>query len=379
MALVLMLLGLSAHSQDDMLCVGKYWTEEEAALMMEKFASQWSDKKSWEIRASHIRKVLIDGMQLKKMPEVKGEFNPITNSYRELNGYSIENIAIESFQGFYVTGNVYRPLKKQKSYAAILSPQGHGVDKRFSEETQKRCAVFARMGAIVFTYDMVGIGESQQVTHKMPIALLLQTWNSKRVLEYLISLPDVDPERVGMTGFSGGGTQTFMLSAIDDRVKAVAPVTQISAHFFGGCICESGMPVHKSKTHQTNNVEIAALCVPRPLLIVSDGGDWTSNTPLVEFPYIKKVYAAYGAENLITNSHFESEGHDYGYSKRSAVYDFFVRYLGLEDGDLRKNNRINEDFVSTIPKDELMVFNTNNPLPEGSIRGDEAVMKYLGF
>ena len=345
---------------------------------MNKFSQQWTNKISWEKRAQQIRQGLMDGMQLAKMPKISDHFNPIRNSYREMDGYSVENIALESFPGFYITGNLYRPLKKLDKYAAILSPQGHGIDKRFSEETQKRCAVFARMGAIVFTYDMVGIGESQQVTHKMPIALLLQTWNSRRILEYLISLPGVDPERIGMTGYSGGGTQTFMLTALDNRIKAAAPVTQISAHFFGGCTCESGMPVHKSAHHQTNNVEIAALCAPRPLLMVSDGGDWTKNTPAVEYPYVQKVYAVYNAEGRVSNAHFQNEGHDYGYSKRAAVYGFFTRYLGLNDTVVRKGDGYNEEFVSLVPKETLMVF-PKSPLPVNSLQGDEAVMTYLGI
>ena len=139
--------------------------------MMTKFAQQWSDKASWEKRAQVIRKGMIQGMQMDKMPKISGQFNPIRNTLRVMDGYSVENIAIESFPGFYVTGNLYRPLQKQEKYAAILSPQGHGIDKRFSEETQRRCAVFARMGAIVFTYDMVGIGESQQVDHKIPMGV----------------------------------------------------------------------------------------------------------------------------------------------------------------------------------------------------------------
>ncbi len=378
--IVIAILSLSIQApgqeKDSKLCVGKYWTEEEAKEMMSTFAQEWSDVDSWKKRSQQIRKVIIEGMQLEKMPDIKGDFNPVITHPRDMDGYRVENIVIESFPGFYITGNLYTPTRKQKKYAAILNPHGHGVDKRFVEETQLRCAVLARMGAIVFTYDMVGTGECLQVSHTMPIALLLQTWNSKRVLEYLLSRSDVDAKRIGMTGYSGGGTQTFILSALDDRINVAAPVTQVSAHFFGGCICESGMPIHKTAHHQTNNVEIAALFAPKPLLIVSDGGDWTSNTPDVEFPYLQKVYKIFHAEKNLQNVHLPDEGHDYGYSKRKAVYDFFVKHLALKDDPLRYNDNYKEDFVSILSKEELY---SNYQLPVNSLHGDEEVMKYLGF
>ena len=138
-----------------------------------------------------------------------------------------------------------------------------------------------------FEYDMGGYGESTQVRQKMPISMLLQTGNSKRVLDYLLSLPEVDQNRIGMTGGSGGGTQTFVLTAIDQRIKVSIPVVQVSAHFFGGCVCESGMPVHRAENFQTNNVEFAALAAPRPQLIITDGDDRMRNKPNEEYHIIK--------------------------------------------------------------------------------------------
>ena len=371
------LFSLSAAGQESMLCVGQHWTEDEANLVMKRFASEWRDKVSWETRAVRIKQGIIEGMQLDKMPEISGNFNAIIRDRKQMDGYVVENIAIESFPGFYVTGNLYSPEIRQEKNAAILSPHGHLKDKRFTDYIQKRCAVLARMGAIVFAYDMVGYGELDQVNHKMPIALLLQTWNSKRVLDYMLSRPDVDPERIGMTGGSGGGTQTFVLTAIDDRIAASAPVVQVSAHFFGGCVCESGMPIHKSEYHQTNNVEIAALCAPRPLLLVSNGNDWTRNTPRVEYPYIQNVYKLYNAEHKAEHVHLPLERHDYGFSKRTAAYNFFAHHLKLNSRKIPYDDGYQEDCVSILPVEKLKVFNRSNPRPGDALQGDDAVMDYL--
>ncbi len=367
--------------QEKMLCRGYYWTEDEANLMMKEFASKWNDLDSWEKRANMIRDGIITGMKLDQMPEIEGNFNPIINHKRVMDGYTVENIAIESFPGFYITGNLYQPLNKKKGekYAAVLCPHGHAKDKRLREDVQIRSAVLARMGAIVFAYDMVGFGESHQVTHDIPIALLLQTWDSRRVLEYLLSRPDVDSNRIGMTGGSGGGTQTFMLTAIDNRIKVSVAVVQVSAHFFGGCTCESGMPVHKSDHHQTNNVEIAALCAPRPLMLISDSGDWTRNTPRIEYPYIQRVYALYNAEHKVENVHFYTQKHDYGPSKRAPMYLFMAHHLKLSTSSVPYDNGIQENFVKVLWYKDLEVFSDDNPLPSDALQGNEAVMEYLGL
>lgn len=366
-------------AQSNLLCQGNYWTEDEGNLMMKEFASQWSDKASWEQRADMIRNGIIKGLRIEEMPQENFPFKPIIHSKREMDGYTVENIAIVSFPGFYITGNLYRPTNYNGRIPAILSPHGHWEDRRFSDEVQTRAAVLARMGGIVFTYDMIGYGESTQTKHRFPFTLLLQTWNSQRILDYLISRDDVDTDHIGITGASGGGTQTFVLTAIDNRIAASAPVVMVSAHFFGGCVGESGMPIHKSANHQTNNVEIAALCAPRPMMVVSDGNDWTRNNPRVEVPYLKRVYALYDAEHKLEPIHLPTEKHDYGYNKRAPMYLFFAHHLGLSAGNVPFKGGVDESFVKILPRDQLTVFNANHPRPDDALIGEEAVMEYLGI
>lgn len=364
---------------NEMICNGRFWTEAEGKAKMEDFTQIWSDAESWIKRSQTIRKNILKGIQWDKISAYDGKINVIKHSKKIMDGYTVENIALESFPGFYITGNLYRPIKKQKLYSAILSPHGHLKDKRFTDYVQLRSAYLASKGAIVFAYDMVGFGESDQVRHKMPISLLLQTWNSKRVLDYLLSLPQVDPNRIGMTGGSGGGTQTFILTAIDQRIKVSVPVVQVSAHFFGGCVCESGMPIHKTTNLQTNNVEIAALAAPRPMLLISNGDDWTRNTPKVEFPYIQKVYQAMGKSDSVENDHLPNEKHDYGYSKRIAAYQFFTKHLQLDDHNLSFNNEIDESFIEILPSEKLRVFTSKNTRPESTLKNEFEVLKFLKF
>ncbi len=368
---------LLAQDNTNMLCQGAYFTEAEGKAALEKFAATYHDKKSWETRADRIRQGIIDGAGLARLPQ-NTPLKPIITSKRTYNGYTVENVAFESLPGFFVTGNIYRPTQKKQKYAAILSPHGHGPDPRFTEYVQKRCAGLARMGAIVFAYDMIGTGDATQTTHKHPEALTLQLHNSKRALDFLLTLPEVDAKRIGITGESGGGTQTFLLTALDKRIAVAAPVVMVSAHFFGGCVCESGKPIHKSATHQTSNTEIAALAAPRPLLLVSDGKDWTKNTPEVEYPYIKNIYKLYNQEQKVTNVHLPDEGHDYGPSKRKGVYPFMAKYLNLDLKQITNTlGQVDESFITVEKPEVLHVFNAQYPRPDYAVTGDETVTKLL--
>src|SRR5262245_57548640 len=317
-------------------------TEEQGKAQLEEFARMWHTRGAREARAKNIRESILREAHLSPLP-VRNDLKPIVWGKQECRGYTVENVAFESLPGFFVTGNLYRPTEGKGPFAGVLCPHGHGPKARFNAATQARSAVLARMGAVVFAYDMLGIGESRQTTHADDNVLTLQLWDSMRALDFLTSFPDVDPKRIGCTGESGGGTQTFLLGAVDDRVKVSVPVVMVSAHFFGGCKCESGLPLHHGPDHDTDNVEFAGLFAPKPQLLISDGKDWTKNVPDVELPYLRSVYKLYRAEKNLENVHLMDEGHDYGPSKREAMYRFMAKHLKLDfEKATRADGRIDE-------------------------------------
>ena len=281
----------------------------------------------------------------------------------------------KSVPGFYVTGNLYRPKAVAGKRPAVLSPHGHFPGGRFQDEgrdevhrkivqgaerfedggrsfMQSRCVQLARMGCVVFHYDMIGYGDSVQipldVAHrfsrsrvgfKRPSeyglysaeALLrqhnslgLHTFNSIRALDFLTDLPDVDVTRVAVTGGSGGGTQTFMLCAVDDRPLVSVPVVIVSTTRQGGCTCENVCGFRLG----TYNLEMTALHAPKPLLLIS-ADDATRTMSLRGFPILQRHYGLLGAKDRLAHASFLQFPHNYNHVSRTAMYHWLNRHLRL--------------------------------------------------
>ncbi len=347
----------------------------------------WSDRASWEARAGRLRRHLAKTLQLDPFPAA-GEVGIETTGRRELDGFSVANVRFETLPGLFVHANVYEPKVGEGPRPLILRSHGHfrGTDTdpegRFQGDVQRLAGLLARGGAVVITWDMMGWGESQQVTHRRPETTALQTFNTMRILDAALGHLDVDPDRVAMTGSSGGGTQTFLATALDPRIGVCAPVVMVSAHFFGGCDCESGLPVHavpedaQGPRLRASNVEFAALAAPRPQLLVSVGGDWTRNTPEVEYPYLRDVYRALGAPDAVGNAHFADEQHDYGPSKRRAVVAFLADALGLDRAAmLGPGGLLLEGPLTVLDRGQLTATTASHPLPPRALAGDDAVWR----
>ena len=325
----------------------------------------YRDKEAWLARARFLREQVLVSAGLWPMPE-KGPLNAHVFGRIERGDYSIEKVYFESHPGFYVTGNLYRPLGKTGPFPAVLSPHGHWAYGRLENGADgsipARCLSLARQGYVVFSWDMVGYNDSRQVDHRLLDPRLAQwgigslglhLWNSIRSVDFLESLPDVDKSRLACTGASGGGTQTFLLTAVDDRIRVSAPVNMISHYMQGGDVCENAPNLRLD----TNNMEIGALTAPRPMLMVSAAGDWTRDTPRIEFPAVRSVYELLGAKDAVATVQFIAD-HNYNRDSREAVYAWFGRWvLGKADASLFKE----QEYDLPQPADLLVFFGRELP------------------
>lgn len=349
------------------------WAVEDGWNKLDSIAKLYHDAPTWEKRKALLRPQLYQALDLYPLP-ARPNSKPVITAKRIYNGYSVENIAIEILPGLYINGSLYKPLNIKGKIPVLLSPDGHWDKQRYRADCQLRCASLARMGCMAYSYDLFAWGESllqfKAEDHRRSLAQVVQTLGAIRILDYVLSLKETDPNRVGISGGSGGGSHTVLMAALDDRIKLSAPVVSVSSYFYGGCPCESGMPIHFCGGG-TDNVELAAMAAPHPQLLISDGKDWTADMPKHDFPYLQKIYGYYGKSDQVQNVHLPDEGHDFGPSKRYPLYRFVAKYFNLDIKKIEdKEGKIDESQV-TIEKEPLMyVFGDHGQnLPPDAIKG----------
>lgn len=339
-------------------------TDFRSHLKMPEYAS----RKHWEARRSQLRQQILAAAGLLPMP-AKTALRPKIVRRLEYEDYAIDVFLIETLPGYYLGGNLYRPVHIKHPAPAVLIPHGHWKRGRLEDLPSYSVPALginlARQGYFAAAYDMVGFNDTQQTPHAFggwaetlwsfsPMGL--QLWNSIRVVDYLQSLPDVDGRRIAATGASGGGSQTFLLAAVDDRIGYAAPVNMVSAYMQGGDPCEEAANLRLN----TSNVEIAAMIAPRPMLLVSSTHDWTRHTPTEEFPAIRHIYELYGVPSNVRNVHVDAE-HNYNRQSREAVYRFLA--ANLQPG--QAPTRVADEDYSAPREEELLAF------PKSGARGLE--------
>ena len=291
----------------------------------------------------------------------------------EYDGFVVEKVIFQSLPGFYVTGNLYRPKDTSKKYPAILNPHGHWQHGRIETvdlaRIPQRCANLALRGMVAFIYDMIGYNDSRQIPHEnfdpawedwLYGRFSLQLNNSVKAVDFVSSLPYVDETRIGCTGCSGGGTQTYFLSVIDPRIKAAAPINMASVRMQGGCQCENTAFLRT----KYSNIDYVMAIAPRPLFLSGADGDWTVSSETVEFPAVEHVYELYGKQENFEHF-YQHAPHCYNLPIRERVYDFFCRHFGLE-------NLLKNEVDLEIDTEKLLIGDIRPYVPaEGFIENDE--------
>jgi len=372
----------------------------------------------WEKRKAELKRQLQIAVGLWPMPP--HDQPPVATIHGAVDRpeYTVERVYFESLPGHYVTGSLYRPKNAVQKRPAVLCPHGHWNNGRFYAASdadmkqqlangaeqfeiggryplQSRCVQLARMGCVVFFYDMVGYADSQQIPQaiahgfkqrrpemegkenwgffsaqaelRQQSIMGLQTWNSIRALDWLSSLPDVDASRIGVTGASGGGTQTFILCALDDRPAAAFPAVMVSTAMQGGCTCENCCYLRVG----TGNIELAGLIAPRPLGMTA-ADDWTKEMETKGYPQLRELYALYGKTDNVRLFPFLQYGHNYNSPSRHAMYGFFHEHLNL-----RANEPIVEKDFQPLTTAEMTVWDDKHPQPAGDPEAERATIREL--
>ena len=291
---------------------------------------------------------------LDPMPQ-KMPLNPIISDSFKHEGTIISKVRIEYLPGVFLTGNLYSPERVKIQAPGILCPHGHCENGRLQNDdtisTPLFCMMLARLGFIVFSYDMLGYNDSTQILHKWPLEMQrefalsgispygLQTLASLRALDFLCDMEQVDERRIGITGAGAGASQAWTAALLDERIRVIVPAGRLSSHFHGQCACENGPLL---RINGITSFDVLCACAPRPLLLPAATLDGTNLNPRYEIPALRSVYALFDAEDAISSFQLD-EGHNFDQNTRQRVYPWFTHWL------------LNQSLRAVIQEDQLTI------------------------
>jgi dienelactone hydrolase len=369
----------------------------------------------WKTRSEQVRRQVLVATGLWPMPE-RTPPNAVIHGRIDRGDYTVEKVFFQSYPGYFVAGNLYRPKNSKTTSGklpGVLCPHGHWKNGRFYDAGEKelrqwldsgaerfdpagrfpvqsRCVQLARMGCVVFHYDMVGYADSKQLDHRagsrpamntlkdwgffspaaesrLQTIMGLQTYNSIRALDWFSELPDVDPKRIAVTGCSGGGTQTFILCAIDPRPAVAFPAVMVSTAMQGGCSCENACYLRVD----SGNVEFAALFAPRPLGMTA-ADDWTKEITTKGLPELQKLYAMLGVPDLVMAKPLLQFPHNYNCVSRAVMYQWLNQHLKLG----LKEPIVEADY-KPLSIAEMTVWDETHPKPAGGDAYERSLLRQL--
>ena len=347
----------------------------------------------WKKQRPLLRGRLLEMLGLDPMP-ARTDLKPVITGRTEHEQFTVEKVQFQSRPGLYVTGNLYIPNHRPGPLPAILYVCGHGqvkidgVSYGAKAHYQHHGSWFARNGYVCLTIDTLQLGEIEGIHHGTYRENMwwwvnrgytpagVEAWNCMRSLDYLQSRQEVDGDRMGVTGRSGGGAYSWWIAAIDDRIKTAVPVagiTDLRNHVVDGCVEGHCDCMYMVNTYRWDYAMVAALVAPRPLLISNTDRDRIFPLDGVYRTHqkVRRIYQLYDAADKLA-LHITSGPHKDTQELRVHAFRWFNFHLQGGKTDLlettatkffepqqlkvfselpadQKNTRIHEDFVATAP------------------------------
>jgi dienelactone hydrolase len=361
----------------------------QARAITERAAAEVSDRTSWErVRSTRVTE-LRDMLGLLPWPD-RTPLNVQVTAKSDRGSYTVENIAFESMPRIYVTANLYVPKQRRGRVPAVVYVCGHSYSPFGDKAQYQRHGIsLAKNGYVAIILDSIQIAETFALHHgtysqdmydwyaRAYSPAGVEVWNAMRAIDYLESRPEVDPERIGMTGRSGGAAMTWFTAALDPRVKVAAPVMGISTygvnleHNTQQRHCDCMFPVNFARQ---DLLHLGALIAPRPLFTAHGRTDDLFPMPGVEEfeQKIGTLYKSYGREVEFRNVVVETGHQDSDFLREQAIH-WFDRYL------MRIDDRKLDMSVEAAHGEELAVFRNGPPKDAANYRIHETFLPTPGF